>query len=113
MSKALRCLAGFGNIRRNLWRRGPGHMILTAILGPMALHAQVTGGSRDATAPAAAVDQSNELSEITVTATASQNQVNYAIRGQTLDAFSGSSPGVLQYYNDVLVTNQTATSFYD
>jgi hypothetical protein len=37
-----------------------------------------------------------------------QNQVNYAICGQTLDAFSGSRPGVLPYVNDVQVSSQTA-----
>jgi hypothetical protein len=31
-----------------------------------------------------------------------------AIRGQTLDAFSGSRPGVLPYVNDVQVSSQTA-----
>jgi len=58
-------------------------------------------------------DLQSEVPGLTVKTTASQNQVNYTIRGQTLDAFSGSSPGVLQYYNDVLVSNQTATAFYD
>jgi iron complex outermembrane receptor protein len=154
MSKALRCLAAYRIAQRNSWRRGTGLTILTAILVPAALHAQASGGT---TAPATTIEQSNELSEITVTATrreeaeskvpiaisafdstaiadreilketdlqeevpgltvkttTSQNQVNYTIRGQTLDAFSGSSPGVLQYYNDVLVSNQTATAFYD
>jgi iron complex outermembrane receptor protein len=157
MSRALRCLAGLGHARRNCWRHDASLMILIAVLVPAVLHAQTSGGSRDATSAAATVDQSNELAEVTVTATrrdeaqskvpvaitafdrssleereilketdlqsevpgltvkttASQNQVNYAIRGQTLDAFSGSSPGVLQYYNDVLVSNQTATAFYD
>ena len=50
---------------------------------------------------------------LTVKTTGSQNQLNYAIRGQTLDAFSGSSPGVLTYVNDVQVSSQTATALYD
>jgi iron complex outermembrane recepter protein len=50
---------------------------------------------------------------LTVKTTASQNQINYTIRGQTLDAFSGSSPGVLPYFNEVVVSSQTATAFYD
>ena len=58
-------------------------------------------------------DLQAEVPGLTVKTTGSQNQVNYAIRGQTLDAYSGSSPGVLPYYNDVLVSNQTATAFYD
>jgi iron complex outermembrane receptor protein len=50
---------------------------------------------------------------LTVKATGSQNQLNYTIRGQTLDAFSGSSPGVLAYVNDVAQSSQTASSLYD
>jgi iron complex outermembrane receptor protein len=50
---------------------------------------------------------------LTVKATATQNQLNYAIRGQTLDAFSGSAPGVLPYLNDVAIAPQTASTFYD
>jgi iron complex outermembrane recepter protein len=50
---------------------------------------------------------------LTVKATGSQNQLNYSIRGQTLDAFSGSSPGVLAYVNDVQLSSQTANALYD
>ena len=50
---------------------------------------------------------------LTVKTAEQQNQVNYAIRGQTLDAFSGSSPGVLPYVNDVQVSSQTAPVLYD
>ena len=41
---------------------------VTAIFVPVILHAQASSGSRDVSAPATAVDQSNELTEITVTA---------------------------------------------
>ena len=58
-------------------------------------------------------DLQQSVPGLTVKTTASQNQLNYTIRGQTLDAFSGSSPGVLPYFNDVAVSNQTATAFYD
>jgi len=50
---------------------------------------------------------------LTVKATGSQNQLNYTMRGQTLDAFSGSSPGVLAYVNDVQLSSQTANALYD
>jgi iron complex outermembrane receptor protein len=50
---------------------------------------------------------------LTVKTGEQQNQVNYAIRGQTLDAFSGSSPGVLPYVNDVQVSSETAPVLYD
>lgn len=141
--------------RRSRGRSGA--VILAAVLVPAAVHAQVSSEKATAASPTAATSPTDQLAEVTVTATrrreaesrvavavtafdrsqleqreiltetdlqsavpgltvkttASQNQVNYDIRGQTLDAFSGSSPGVLQYYNDVLVSNQTATAFYD
>src|ERR1700733_13076571 len=58
-------------------------------------------------------DLQHSVPGLAVKTTASQNQINYTIRGQTLDAFSGSSPGVLPYFNDVAVSSQTATTFYD
>ncbi len=58
-------------------------------------------------------DLQQSVPGLTVKTTASNNQINYTIRGQTLDAFSGSSPGVLPYFNDVAVSSQTATAFYD
>jgi iron complex outermembrane recepter protein len=58
-------------------------------------------------------DLQQSVPGLTVKTTASQNQLNYTIRGQTLDAFSGSSPGVLPYFNEVVVSSQTATAFYD
>lgn len=45
--------------------------------------------------------------------TSSQNQLNYSIRGQSVDAFSGSAPGVLPYIDEVQVSTNTATAFYD
>ncbi|HKX80316.1 MAG TPA: TonB-dependent receptor [Novosphingobium sp.] len=41
------------------------------------------------------------------------NQLNYAIRGQTVDAFTSSQPGVLPYINEVQITSNNATSLYD
>jgi iron complex outermembrane receptor protein len=58
-------------------------------------------------------DLQQSVPGLTVKTTASQNQINFTIRGQTLDAFSGSSPGVLPYLNDVAISSQTATTFYD
>ena len=43
----------------------------------------------------------------------SANQLNYSIRGQTIDAYTSSPPGVLPYYNEVQITYVTASSFYD
>lgn len=48
-----------------------------------------------------------------VKAGANSNQLNYAIRGQSLDAFSGVLPGVLPYFNDVQVAGGTSNTLYD
>ena len=50
---------------------------------------------------------------LTVRATTSSNQLNYAIRGQSVDSFSYSSPAVVAYFNNVPVSGTTATSFFD
>ncbi|MFA7603632.1 MAG: TonB-dependent receptor [Novosphingobium sp.] len=50
---------------------------------------------------------------VTVRQNLSQNQLNFSIRGQSVDAFSNSSPGVLPYINEVQVSASTATSFFD
>ncbi|MFW2830963.1 TonB-dependent receptor [Sphingomonas sp. ID0503] len=43
-----------------------------------------------------------------------QNQLSFTLRGQTLDPFSGASPAVLTYLNEVPFTGgNSATSFYD
>ncbi|MEW9853889.1 TonB-dependent receptor [Novosphingobium sp. M1R2S20] len=41
------------------------------------------------------------------------NQFNYAIRGQSVDTYTNSPPGVLAYTNEVQLVNHTATSLYD
>ena len=50
---------------------------------------------------------------LTVKTGENANSIFYAIRGQTLDVASGSSPGVLVYVNDVQVSSATASQFYD
>ena len=50
---------------------------------------------------------------LTIRQTSSQNQLNYSIRGQSVDAFSGSSPGVLPYIDEVQVSANTSTAFFD
>ncbi|CAN5353473.1 TonB-dependent receptor [soil metagenome] len=43
-----------------------------------------------------------------------QNQVSFTLRGQTLDPFSGASPAVLTYLNEVpFGQGNSSTSFYD
>ncbi len=41
------------------------------------------------------------------------NQLNYAIRGQSVDVFSMSQPGVLPYFDEVEEDAHSATAFYD
>lgn len=43
----------------------------------------------------------------------SSNQINYSLRGQTVDAFSSSRPSVLPYVNEVQIGGTGASSFYD
>ncbi|MFS0736615.1 TonB-dependent receptor [Sphingomonas sp. 1P06PA] len=51
---------------------------------------------------------------LTVRASQSSNQLNYAIRGQSLDAFSATRPGVLPYVNEVQVGGAGgASAIYD
>lgn len=51
---------------------------------------------------------------LTVRASQNSNQLNYAIRGQNLDAFSNTRPGVLPYFNEIQVGGAGgASAFYD
>jgi iron complex outermembrane receptor protein len=51
---------------------------------------------------------------LTVRASLNSNDLNYSIRGQTVDAFSGSQPAVLPYINEVQVgSSGGASAFYD
>jgi iron complex outermembrane receptor protein len=51
---------------------------------------------------------------LTVRAGLSSNQLNYSLRGQSQDAFSGTRPGVLPYVNEVQISGAGgSTAFYD
>jgi iron complex outermembrane recepter protein len=51
---------------------------------------------------------------LAVRATLNSNQLNYSLRGQSQDAFSGTRPGVLPYINEFQIGNAGgATAFYD
>lgn len=55
---------------------------------------------------------------LTVRVGATSNEITFAIRGQSVDQFSGTRPGVLPYFNDVQISANTGgggatTSFYD
>lgn len=48
-----------------------------------------------------------------VRVTNSSNQLNYSIRGQTVDSFSNSQPAVLAYVNEVQAGGVSTSSFFD
>jgi iron complex outermembrane recepter protein len=59
-------------------------------------------------------DLQSAVSGLTVVQGTNSNQLNYSIRGQTLDAFSNSTPGVLPYVNEIQVGGAGGQSaFYD
>lgn len=50
---------------------------------------------------------------LTVRQTGSSDQLNFAIRGQSIDSFSNSAPAVVAYFNDVPAGGGSATAFFD
>jgi iron complex outermembrane receptor protein len=50
---------------------------------------------------------------LVVRASNNQNQLNYVIRGESIEPYSGSSPGVQPYFNDVALSGNSPTAFYD
>ena len=58
-------------------------------------------------------DLQTSIPGLIVRSTSGQNQLNFAIRGQSVDAFSSSPPGVVSYINEVPDMSNSATAFYD
>jgi iron complex outermembrane receptor protein len=50
---------------------------------------------------------------VTIRESLSSNQLNYSLRGQSVEAFSSSSPGVLSYVNEFQASGTSASSLYD
>ncbi|WP_169805653.1 TonB-dependent receptor [Novosphingobium rosa] len=50
---------------------------------------------------------------LTIRETEGSNQVAYSIRGQTIDAFTGSALAVVPYVNEVQANGNAASNFYD
>lgn len=50
---------------------------------------------------------------LTVKAGQSSNQLNFSLRGQTVDSFSSSRPSVLPYINEVQVGGSSASAIFD
>jgi iron complex outermembrane recepter protein len=58
-------------------------------------------------------DMQSAVPGLTVRSTNSSNDLNYSIRGQTLVAYSSSSPAVLPYINDVQANTGGTAMIYD
>jgi iron complex outermembrane receptor protein len=58
-------------------------------------------------------DLQSAVPGLVVRQTENQNDFNYAIRGQTVDAFSGSRPAVASYLNEVAISQTSQSSLYD
>ncbi len=74
--------------------------------------------SADALAKQAIVTESDlQLASpgLTIRAGYNSNQLNYALRGQSLDAFSDTRPGVLPYFNEIQLdgVGGGSSAFYD
>lgn len=78
--------------------------ISIAVLGSDALEQQ---------AIVSELDLQTALPGLTVKAGQSANQLNYSLRGQTVDSFSSSRPSVLPYFNEIQVGGSASTAFYD
>ncbi len=50
---------------------------------------------------------------LTVRTSQNANQINYSLRGQTVDTYSSSVPAVLPYFNEVQVGGPGQSAFYD
>lgn len=59
------------------------------------------------------VDLQNVVAGLVMRGEASNNQFNFALRGQSVDAFTNSQPGVLQYFNEYQTTSVAEGSYYD
>lgn len=58
-------------------------------------------------------DLQSAVPGLTIKAGQTSNQLNYSLRGQTVDTFSSSRPSVLPYVNEIQVGSSGASAFYD
>src|SRR5882757_6549802 len=93
----------------------------TALLLTLATSIWIQGHAANAASAdtaGAAAGSDDALEEIIVTGlvvrqSQQQNDLVYAMRGQTTDAFSGVLPGVLPYVNEIQLNSLSAGSIYD
>ncbi len=79
---------------------------------PVAVTA-ITSASLRKQAITTETDLQSATSGLLVRQGTSSNQLNYAIRGQSIDVFSNSQPGVLPYFDEVQDDNRSSSAFYD
>ena len=58
-------------------------------------------------------DLQSAVPGLTIRQNGSANQFNYSIRGQSVDTYTNSPPGVLPYIDEVQVKTLSQTAFYD
>lgn len=58
-------------------------------------------------------DLQSAVPGLTVRGAQDSNQLNYSLRGQTVDVYSSSLPAVLPYVNEVQVSTGSSSAFYD
>ena len=58
-------------------------------------------------------DLQRSFTGLTVRSGQTNNQISFSIRGQSIDPFTGSQPGVLPYFNEVQLSSFSTSSFYD
>lgn len=59
------------------------------------------------------LDLQRSVPGLTLRQSGSANQFNFALRGQSVDTYSGSPPAVLAYIDDAQIVQQSAGTFYD
>lgn len=59
------------------------------------------------------LDLQRTVPGLTIRQNGSANQFNYSIRGQSVDTYTNSPPGVLTYTNEAQVVSRAASSFFD
>jgi iron complex outermembrane receptor protein len=59
------------------------------------------------------LDLQSAVPGLTIRQNGGSNTFNYAIRGQTIDTYTNSPPGVLAYVNEAQIVTHSASVFYD
>lgn len=79
---------------------------------PVAVSA-LSGEALQSRAIVSEADLQSAVPGLTIKAGQTSNQLNYSLRGQTVDTFSSSRPSVLPYVNEIQVGSSGSSAFYD